>query len=486
MALKGKAKIELVNADGTKEVVEHGNMITDAVADLVYASRGEQSNIMRIEDRGISYAEALFGGILLFKHTLSSDPADYYIPSVKTAGYAANIAYSGEDIERGGFNTVESGLQADGSYKLVWDFATSQANGVIQSIGLCPAMMGRTGMSNYAVYSERIDATTKRPRLDPFEYNNYLDSTYGYNIVAVVGEVAYAIHADEIKGEVLKSNGGVLKIHKFDIASESVTLKSLLAWSRYLGSVDVQLPSDFVSSIASGSEAVSYCFSKEKNVLSLFRCAPNGDIAKNGTSKYAEIDFSNNMEVTSKTFTNNANGSIVFKAPKPAWHSYGAYAPYHVLGDYIVTVVKLDSDERKMYVTSKSDNTDIKEVKWENGNEFTVPTDSYNIDNIRLIFAFGNLFVFGTSQGDNYSELLHAYVLDLANGLVKKINAKNMTYRSNVELSNKVTWGKTGYNLGLSISVNPFVLTTKNNLDAPVTKTASQTMKITYTLTEVQ
>ncbi len=483
MALKGKAKIELINADGTKEVVEHGNMITDAVADLVYASRGEQSNIMRIEDRGISYVEALFGGILLFKHTLNSDHADYCIPSVKTAGYAANNAYAGEDIERGSFNTVESGLQEDGSYKLVWDFTTSQANGVIQSIGLCPAMMGKIGMSNYAVYSERIDAQTKRPRLDPFELNNHMNSTYGYNIVAVVGDVAYAIHTDEIKGSVLKSNGGVLRLHKFDIAAESVTLKSVLAWSGCIGSVDVQLPSELVSDLKSDDYALNYLYNKSKNVLYLFQCRTNSDIEKNGTSRYAEVDFGKGMSVSSKTFTNNGDGKIYTggDSKKPAYYSSGSNAPYYVLGDYIVTVVATSS-ARKLYVTMASDNTLIKEVKWENGNEFVMPDTQ---DKIRPVFMSGNIFVFGITQGDQYTELVHSYVLDLENGLIKKINAKTMTYRSNVQLANKVTWGRTGYNLDLSISVNPFVLTTKNNLDAPVTKTASQTMKITYTLTEV-
>ena len=32
---------------------------------------------------------------------------------------------------------------------------------------------------------------------------------------------------------------------------------------------------------------------------------------------------------------------------------------------------------------------------------------------------------------------------------------------------------------------NPFFLSTKNNLETPVTKTSEQTMKVTYTLTEV-
>ena len=40
------------------------------------------------------------------------------------------------------------------------------------------------------------------------------------------------------------------------------------------------------------------------------------------------------------------------------------------------------------------------------------------------------------------------------------------------------------YYMSCTPKLNPFILTTKNNLDEPVVKTASQTMKITYTLTE--
>jgi hypothetical protein len=41
-----------------------------------------------------------------------------------------------------------------------------------------------------------------------------------------------------------------------------------------------------------------------------------------------------------------------------------------------------------------------------------------------------------------------------------------------------------GFYMSCAPKLNPFILTTKNNLGEPVVKTASQTMKITYTLTE--
>ena len=39
MKLKGSATIELTNADGSKEVIKHDNMITNAPADLLTTVR---------------------------------------------------------------------------------------------------------------------------------------------------------------------------------------------------------------------------------------------------------------------------------------------------------------------------------------------------------------------------------------------------------------------------------------------------------------
>ena len=129
MSIKGSATIELTNADGSKETYKHDNMITNAVQDLCMSQRGEMATILKIVDNGDSYAQALFGGLLLFDETLNSDPADYFLPTVKCTGYASQDAYAGLDTCRGSFNASEGGVQTDGSYKFVWDFATSQANG---------------------------------------------------------------------------------------------------------------------------------------------------------------------------------------------------------------------------------------------------------------------------------------------------------------------------------------------------------------------
>ena len=135
--LKGHTKIELINEDGSKKTVEHDNMITTAVDHFLKSYRGELPPILKMSNNGDSYAKNLFGGIMLFDDTLSSNADEYFIPSTKITGYASQDAYAGLDVARGSFNESESGLQDNGSYKFVWDFTTAQANGKIQSLGLC-------------------------------------------------------------------------------------------------------------------------------------------------------------------------------------------------------------------------------------------------------------------------------------------------------------------------------------------------------------
>ena len=82
------------------------------------------------------------------------------------------------------------------------------------------------------------------------------------------------------------------------------------------------------------------------------------------------------------------------------------------------------------------------------------------------------------------------YIIDLTTGVAKKCNTVTNSDSGRViqMLKPIMTDGAIVYDsdayVGCAPKLNPFILTTKNNLDEPVVKTASQTMKITYTLTE--
>ena len=496
MKLKGSATIELTNADGSKEVIKHDNMITNAPADLLTTVRGEMPPLFQIADNGASYAQTMFGGILLFDETLNDDPADYYFPSANVTGYASQDAYAGLDFARGSFNQSEGGVQEDGSYKFVWDFATSQANGNIKSIALCPNMMGQIGASVSIVDRERKDFYVKNNPANPFEPNGYtfkgksIDGIgdYYFRVLAVIDDIAYAyeerniFYVDETKDRFILNNGGKLKLYKFRIGVKSISVCDNIGNARYIGYDEIQLPTEFTDTLssASNSTTIFYNYNYSNGKLAVFPSCIKSDVAPKGTMKYVEIDLKNNYDVKTYTFTNNTVGTI----KKEIGYIYAhraAKTNFFVGSKYIVVVAYIsDTAKNKIYVINRDDNTDVKEVKWKNGNEFSMANNYY----VFPAFVLGdNILVFNGTYDLNYAR--NYYILDLKTGKLVKTNATGMSDVVNVDIGNKAAFARTGTYLGFRTIVNPFILCTKNNLDTPIVKTASQTMKITYTLSEV-
>lgn len=492
MALKGTATIELTNEDGSKEIIKHDNMITNAVNDLCFSQRGEMASILKIVNNNDSYAQAMFGGLLLFGENLNDDANDYFIPSTNIVGYASQDAYAGLDVARGSFNASEGGVQEDGSYKFVWDFATSQANGVIKALALCPNMMGQIGASDTIQDSESKDFYVANDLTAPFNtYGRMLPddgttngvSNHNLHIVAVVGDVAYAIDEyniyldSRLTNRHILNNGGILKLHKFKLGASSISLADRVCMARYLGCDDVALPTEFTSILFTGNDhhCLTYFFDYATSKLTLFPCYKKSDIAINGTTKYVDVDLKNNMNVTTYTFTNNTAGYIYYDG---GTHNYNQKYTMFICKDYIVNFSVVDS-ETKMYVTKRSDNTQVAPVKYGNGNDFKFSTT--NVILFHPVYVHNNIFIFRYAVGYNYCY----YILDMSTGIIKKTNARNMSVDNMVDIGSKVVFARCMSYASYRLMVNPFILTTKNNLDSPVTKTASQTMKITYTLSEV-
>lgn len=491
MGIKGSATIELTNADGSKQIVKHGNMITNALNDLLVSQRGEIAPLFKIADNGNSIARLAFGGLLLFNDTLNQDANDYFLPSTKITGYASLSAYGGLDTARGSFNESESGLQADGkSYKFVWDFSTSQGNGSIKSLALCPNIMGQIGASDSIVNSEHKDFYMNNAIVIPFNNDgNMLNnngntdnvSNYNYKIVAVQNDIAYAIDMYNINKDSsyssrhITQNGGKLKLYKFKLCAKNISILDSVGMARYLGYDEVVLPTDFVSNLYSYAEyclAFSFDFSSGK--LLAFPCYLKTDCTVNNTIQYLEIDLKNGYSITQYTFTNNTAGTI--KQDGRCDQSY-CLLNYVVLKNHIVALSVSDG-VKKLYTINRTDNTNVKQAKFGNGIELTI-NKTYRIE---PIFWSDNVLVLNIGAVSSSNE--NIYILDLKTGEVRKTNAQNMSVFSNVDIGSKVLFAKVGSYLSYTPTVNPFIVTTKNNLDSAVTKTASQTMKITYTLTE--
>ena len=168
--LKGTATIELTDVKtGRKEVVKHDNLVTNAIHDLLtlnplgmrfrsYANTNNNTSDLSEEDMyhelGASFEAGMLpicpkaiGGILLYEKALEEDPTKYYAPmSNPLVGYSSNDTNATTDTRRGSMNPTESGPLEDGSgYRFVFDFATTQANGVISAVGLTSERGGKAG-----------------------------------------------------------------------------------------------------------------------------------------------------------------------------------------------------------------------------------------------------------------------------------------------------------------------------------------------------
>ena len=129
--LKGKVQIELHNhKTGLRDRIEQENLVTDAVG--MFANAVGCANLLP-NDHVTPITEKALGGIYLFDDLLTESTSNVFFPDnaklIASAGQGTDTAES----NRGSFNSLESGEIANG-YMSVWDFSTSQANGLIKSL----------------------------------------------------------------------------------------------------------------------------------------------------------------------------------------------------------------------------------------------------------------------------------------------------------------------------------------------------------------
>ena len=143
--LKGNTKIELTNIHtGKKEVIEKHNLITNHLKNTLewLHTWGLTTDISsKLQTRQFPVYDKCMGGIILFGNTLNENADNVMLPMVEeddVVGYASNNVNTTENKKRGSRNITESEKVSNG-YKMVWDFGTSQANGVISAVALTDA-----------------------------------------------------------------------------------------------------------------------------------------------------------------------------------------------------------------------------------------------------------------------------------------------------------------------------------------------------------
>ena len=489
MGIKGKTVFELTDVNtGKVERYEDCNMITNGLQEFLDPC-GSWGIYPFAKDsvRNTSVRNTLTGGILLFDGTLDEDVTNTYAnASLKMVGNGALGISNGSSVtELGSYNSSESGVQADGSIKYVYDFLTSQANGTIQSVCLTSKVGGYMGYGNES--QKRVYDAGLRDieyQNDVYKYANFLNLADNFYtpcmMYAVYNEDAvYAVDPNSVQwkdnsstvlGELHWTKTGKIRINKYRLGVSSVGLTDYAYVNSLIGSYDVAIPQDILNymSAGSGSYYVKYVSpvadGKKREIFIIFN--KNTNSCANGNFFWI-MKIDKDMQATAYKITNNTGYNI-----------------YDISIQYNFNKYAIDNDYFWCWL-QKNGSYNLVGIKYADSTQI-IETDVYTSSNLEITKTYDNMLEYGAvyiSSGVNRNR-------DVFNTVRKKA----LTVNGYLERDSKykvLFADRKGLYLccdgsldNFSLIKDPRYLATINNLSEPVVKTASKTMKITYILTQ--
>lgn len=500
--LKGLAKIELTNVrTGETKVQYEENIVTNAIP-----------NIYGTNPFGACFVHAapseLMGGLLLFKNKdgLMEDVNNTVIPRTPDA-WAGNGVSKGLSTKRGNAVLQESVVTPNGC-KLVWEFGTAQANGSYESLCLTNPYICNNDVFGIAADSDE----------NPISYcmnlplSVYENTFTGMGIEIPNGGTLSAGAVTAVLPFCIDYKNGYFYSLKYDPAStkeltirrctrkansipigqtsngddtDEVYLARKGAFYNDLISVNVTLQNPL--STNTGTKVSSVHYVEDLNKLYIFTLTNNTN-----TIYQTIIDLNtftaNGVEVSESVLTYNDTKYWVNRSTNSDFrgslctNKVGFKYPYVYLPKY--------NETNTIYKLNINDTSDIKTL---NGSAALVSNS--NAFNVGDTLTFGNFII---SPG--------YYIIDTAtdtvsggpveNALTHNLGTTSVTsppiVMGNNYFINKWSYSvysnyrfhKNGYCYGYSVFLNPFYLATINNVTA-FTKTSSDVMRITYTITEV-
>ena len=149
--IKGHTRIELTKvATGEKKVIEHDNTFQSSLLTAFLRSFGVANNnpFANSTFAGRPLWRNLCGGILLFRDEIQA-PASYMpAGNLMVANGAYGVTNNGTPSELGSYNSIESSTNGASSISFVYDWGTSQGNGTISCVCLTSETGGFVGYGN--------------------------------------------------------------------------------------------------------------------------------------------------------------------------------------------------------------------------------------------------------------------------------------------------------------------------------------------------
>lgn len=396
------------------------------------------------------------GGIMLFRDEIKV--GSRYMPAgnimVGNGGYG--VTNSGTPTELGSFNDSLSDVTRANTLKFVYDWGTAQGNGTIGSVCLTSMYGGLIGMGNPSggVKESRYNPCayqTRTPRISSGNTVKYRDFIYDFSTA-----IDYTNKTITVKKYTLN---GIEKASIFDGRSRDLTY----TWT---GNINYHQNYQVMKPVTDGKGKILIPIPNRAGAWDAY-------LPDNTTGYYIELDCTTDT-FTMKSVANHTGMAIWWGGNDAGGLGYDSD------NNIFMTVergTQSDSHYKRMLLMSLADGTLVKTVY--GSAEGTSPKMGFRL-------AEG-LWYCGQQGGA-------AYIYDAVNDTVYPTNGSidvgensffNPTSMQKPYIDEETGLVFSQTSGGINCYYNPCFLATINNLDQAETKQPTQTMEITYILTEV-
>jgi hypothetical protein len=428
--IKGHTEIQLYKDGKMVQNTHDYNMLTNALAGY-FKNYGLLNPTPFGSDVYNDFITTLLGGVLLLDSAITEQASIIHVPGgVMMTGHGAygvsNGSTPGDPTELGSFNAAQSGWADNNKtqFRMIWDFTTEQSNATIAYACLTSRTHGFIGEGN---------GTSKVRRVD----GNYIKQTYGQLYPIASNHRTFAVDSNfqYMIGNIDSDNE--IKIYRKRIATSAVDMRTTQS--------DNETDPWTTIGIAS---TIPYC-----------------DLVFGGedSTNYYFFGFNNGLifVTLAKAFT---SASAVFYNDS-TFPTYGTSYSWNIDGDYIYIIGATDG--WKMELSNLSNITPI---------TYDAPIGDASL---RYCCDDGGKIRFA---GAVYDKSLNRVFICNANG-----DGIGSTQNKKASFTN-------GDSLFVDAGINsPWYaphtsrrndyIASINNLQTPVTKDNTQTMKVIYTLT---
>ena len=430
--IHGHTRIDLRDVKtGKRERIESDNTFMATTLAKYMRGLGAGNNNPFANDtwKANNMVKNLCGGVFLFKDVIP-DNSEYMPAGNKmTANGCYNVVNNGNPPEFGSWNSIESNIDGNSSAVLVWDWSTSQGNGQISSVCLTSETGGYIGYGNASGYAMSIQR-----------------GLYANQNLPMIGR-AKTIYSN--MRYVFEYTSPILTVSRYraSITQGSIFDKKLKSVSTFdLSTMSFASTPTSLNAIAIDNDKV------------MIRRSDITNIADNSAFEFLIYDPSDNS-LTLKSIVNTIG--TTFDSRKTAYFS----------------------EEDRLIIGS---NTEPDHVYVCNGQTGAIVKNFEFPKRIRYFFVKFQENLFGNNGYVNMFDLVNGTAYP-TNGISEEfyVGSYNKQYdcffantADPLQLTLPDAWG-------IRVYKNPLYLATINNLQESVTKQNTQTMKVTYTLTEV-